>query len=74
MTKVTKDFFVTDIKDSNMFYHFDLNLYEDMVDGEYTYELLEGEKELARGLVQIGDYKSSTTNYNKKTKFKIYGK
>lgn len=74
MTKVTKDFFVTDIKDSNMFYHFELNLEEGMSDGEYSYRLLEGENELARGLVQIGNYKSSTSNYNKKVKYKVYGK
>jgi hypothetical protein len=74
MTKVTKDFFVTDLKDSNMFYHFDLNLEEGMSDGEYTYELLEGEDKLAKGLLQIGDYKKSEKQYNKKKTYKVYGK
>ena len=73
MTKVTKDFFVTDLKDSNMLYHFDLNLEEGMSDGEYTYELLEGEDKLAKGLLQIGDYKKSDKQYNKKVKYKVYG-
>lgn len=74
LTKEEKDFFVIDKRDSNMFYHFDINLEGKFVDGEYSYSLLDGEDELARGLVQIGDYKSSTTNYNKKVKYKVYGK
>lgn len=74
LTKEEKDFFVTDIKDSNMFYHFDLNLEEGMSDGEYTYELLEGEDKLAKGLLQIGDYNKSDKQYNKKKTYKVYGK
>lgn len=54
---------VTDISDSNLFYHFEMNLPSGMDDGEYTYILKRGDKELTRGLCQIGDYTPEKTNY-----------
>lgn len=58
---------VIDLEDSALFYHFNINLFEGMEDGEYTYYLKDDEKVLATGLVQIGDYKRDenvNTEYN----------
>lgn len=58
---------VIDLNDSALFYHFNINLFEGMEDGEYTYYLKDDDKVLATGLVQIGDYKRDenvNTEYN----------
>lgn len=60
-------FGVNDLKDSALFYHFNISLAEGMEDGEYTYYLKEGDELLATGLLQIGDYKRDenvNTEYN----------
>lgn len=75
-----------DKKDSNLFYHFNIKLpvtnNVDGIDvtlvdeGEYTYELIDGENIVAQGLIQIGDYKKDE-NINKVYKtekiYKVYG-
>lgn len=47
---------VSDKNTSSLFYTIEINLPTGVIDGEYTYNLIEGEKILATGLVQIGDY------------------
>ena len=38
-------------------------------------DLFDGEKKVAEGVLQIGDYKASTTVFNKEKKtYKVYGK
>lgn len=67
LTKNTVNFTVDDLKDSALFYHFDISLVDGMEDGEYTYYLKDGDKLLATGLLQIGDYKRDenvNTEYN----------
>lgn len=67
LTKNTVNFTVDDLKDSALFYHFDISLVEGMEDGEYTYFLKDGDVLLATGLLQIGDYKRDenvNTEYN----------
>ena len=83
LTKQKLTFNVTDIYSSEIFFHFELMLQDnlegiktkDIVDGEYSYNLYDGEKKVAEGVLQIGDYKASTTVFNKEKKtYKVYGK
>ena len=67
LSKNTANFTVDDLKDSALFYHFDISLVEGIEDGEYTYYLKDGNELLATGLLQIGDYKRDenvNTKYN----------
>lgn len=59
---------VSDRYDSNLFYHFDIVLKDNMPDGEYTVQLvLEDEKfgfqVLSETLAQVGCYKPTKTEY-----------
>ena len=57
LTKITK--ILDNIEDKNnsgLFYSFDISLDGSYEDGEYTYRLMDGEKVVATGLLQIGDY------------------
>lgn len=82
LTKVKLTYNVTDFHSSNIFFHFELKLYEneegikteDIVEGEYTYELFDGDKKVAEGLLQIGDYVKENKEYNNEKKYKVYGK
>lgn len=73
-TKTTTNYEVNDYFTSNIFFHFDIKLNKDMLDGEYTYNLYDGECLVANGLCQIGDYKTDVKEYNKKKTYKVYGK
>ena len=82
LTKQKLSFNVRDFHSSNIFFHFELKLYEneegikteDIVEGEYTYELFDGDKKVAEGLLQIGDYVKENKEYNNEKKYKVYGK
>ena len=50
------EFTVEDLEDSGMFWHFHINLYENMNDGEYSYFLYDEDNLVAEGLLQIGSY------------------
>ena len=57
LTKITK--ILDNIEDKNnsgLFYSFDISLDGSYEDGEYTYRLIDEEKVVATGLLQIGDY------------------
>jgi hypothetical protein len=57
LTKITK--ILDNIEDKNssgLFYSFDISLDGTYTDGEYTYRLIDEEKVVATGLLQIGDY------------------
>ena len=57
LTKITK--ILDNIEDKNisgLFYSFDISLDGSYKDGEYTYRLIDEEKVVATGLLQIGDY------------------
>lgn len=73
-TKTTTNYEVNDYFTSTIFFHFDIKLNKDMLDGEYTYNLYDGECLVANGLCQIGDYKTDVKEYNKKKTYKVYGK
>lgn len=63
VTKREYSYTVYDVNDSSLFYHFTLTLGDTMDEGEYTYILSSGEVELAKGLLQIGDYENNTKKY-----------
>ena len=66
---------VTDLNESSIYYTFNLNIPEEMDDGEYEYTLKDdGEKILATGLMRVGDYKQNNKQYiNNKDKYLQYG-
>lgn len=69
LTKVVYTFDNLDDKlTSRLFYTFDLTLPEGMDDGEYTYNLIDGNEAIvATGLLQIGDYKPNNNTYTAQT-------
>ena len=82
LTKQKLSFNVRDFHSSNIFFHFELKLYEneegikteDMSEGEYSYFLYDGDTKVAEGLLQIGDYTKENKEYNNEKKYKVYGK
>lgn len=53
---------------SRLFYTFDLTLQDNMDDGEYTYNLIDGNEAIvATGLLQIGDYTPNNNTYTAQT-------
>lgn len=61
LTKITKILDnIEDKKSSGLFYSFDISLDGSYEDGEYTYRLIDEEKVVATGLLQIGDYERDT--------------
>lgn len=66
---------LTDIGTSALFYQFNIALPNTVDEGEYQYYLMDGIKQVATGLVQIGDYKAERTTYNKENNgYVVYGK
>lgn len=82
LTKMVLTFTVNDNYTSNLFFNFEIRLeenlegieFKDIDEGEYTYVLLDNNKIIAEGLLQIGDYINDNKQYKKeKTGFKTYG-
>ena len=55
---------VEDEVTSSLFYVFNIAIADDVIDGEYTYELYDNNKKVAKGLLQIGDYTAESKEYN----------
>lgn len=56
---------VTDLNESSIYYTFNINLPEEMDEGEYNYVLKDDlDKIVATGLLRVGDYKQENTQYN----------
>ena len=70
------EYSVEDLNESSIYYTFNLNISDEMDDGEYEYTLKDdGEKILATGLIRVGDFKQENKQYiNNKDKFIQYGK
>ena len=70
------EYSVEDLNESSIYYTFNLNIPEEMDDGEYEYTLKDDlNKILATGLMRVGDFKQENTQYNNKDKKYIqYGK
>ena len=66
---------VTDLNESTIYYTFNLNIPEEMDDGEYEYTLKDNEgKIVATGLMRVGNYKQENKQYiNNKDKYIQYG-
>ena len=54
---------LTDLCTNALFYQFNINLPNVMLEGEYEYQLMEGNDILARGVLQIGDYTPQKQTY-----------
>lgn len=54
---------IEDKLDSRLFYSFDIQITEDMEEGEYTYELFEDGILKAQGLLQVGNYERDNKEY-----------
>ena len=68
---------VADLNESSIYYTFNINLPEEMDEGEYNYTLKDDlDKIVATGLMRVGDYKQENTQYinNKGNKIIQYGK
>lgn len=67
---------VTDLNESSIYYVFNINVPEEMDDGEYTYVLKDDlDKIVATGLIRVGDFKKENKQYNNKdNKYIQYGK
>lgn len=82
LTKQKLSFNVRDYHTSNIFFHFEIRLQdnledirvEDIPEGEYSYFLYDGNTKVAEGLLQIGDYVKENKEYNNEKKYKVYGK
>lgn len=65
---------LTDIGTSALFYRFNIALPNTVDEGEYQYYLMDGTKEVATGLVQIGSFEPTKTTYNKPNSgYIVYG-
>lgn len=65
VTKKTYSYTVEDVDDSRLFYHFNnFTVESGMDDGQYSYTLQDADdKQVASGVLQIGDYKNNPTTY-----------
>lgn len=73
VTKKEYEFEVTDENDSRLYWHFeDLELEENMDDGEYDYLLYDDEELVAQGLCQIGEYTPEHSQYENDNNYKQY--
>ena len=65
VTKKTYSYTVEDVDDSHLFSHFnDFKVESGMDDGQYSYILQDADdKQVASGVLQIGDYKNNPTTY-----------
>ena len=54
---------LADIGSSMLFYTFNITLPSGLDDGEYQYELFDGNMIVASGLLQIGDYVANNKTY-----------
>lgn len=65
---------LTDIGTNALFYQFNIALPNTVYEGEYSYQLMDGNNVLAIGIVQIGSYTPEKTTYNKNNEgYIVYG-
>lgn len=61
-------FNVEDELTSNIYFNFQFELDDDMVEGEYNYYVYDGDNILAQGLLRYGDYITENKAYNEPNK------
>lgn len=64
---------IEDKLESNLFYTIDIELPDDMTEGEYIYELYDNDMVVSRGLLQIGDYNAENKVYKEEKTYIVYG-
>lgn len=64
---------IEDKLESNLFYTIDVELPDDMTEGEYVYELYDNDMVVSRGLLQIGDYNAENKVYKEEKTYIVYG-
>lgn len=66
---------LTDLQTSRLYYMFDITLPEGMLDGQYSYQLIDDDnKVVATGILQVGDYVPEVTVHNTEKKgYIVYG-
>lgn len=64
---------IEDKLESNLFYTIDIELPDDMTEGEYVYELYDNDMVVSRGLLQIGDYNAENKVYKEEKTYIVYG-
>lgn len=76
INQTSKKVYTFDIFDStNKVNRYTINVTDDMKlieEGQYDYQVKSGDKLLASGILQRGDYKVVTNSYNIKTDIKVY--
>lgn len=74
LSKEKYELIVRDEGSTMNYYKLEINLYDNMAEGEYEYTLLDdNDNELSNGLLQIGNYKpQKEIKYNNKDKIKVY--
>lgn len=76
VTKSQYVYDVTDKNDSGLFYHCTVQLKGDEEEGDYDYELMDGENTLSTGLLRIGNFAQTDNKVyedNDKKGYTIYG-
>jgi hypothetical protein len=74
LTKITVNIGeIEDKLESNLFYTIDIELPDDMTEGEYVYELYDNDMVVSRGLLQIGDYNAENKVYKEEKTYIVYG-
>ena len=72
-----KQYTITGLNDlctSALFYQFNVNLPEGLLDGQFDYALMDGDKVLATGILQVGSFEPTKTTYNKPNSgYTVYG-
>lgn len=76
VTKSQYSYEVTDKNDSGLFYHCTVQLGGNEEEGDYDYQLKDGDKVLSTGLLRIGNFAQSENKVyedNDKKGYTIYG-
>lgn len=66
------EFAVADLETSRLYHNLSISLDNDMPDGEYEYELREGEDTIGNGILYIGDF-TKPEEYHKEIQYTQYG-
>jgi hypothetical protein len=73
LSKEKYELIVRDNGSTMNYYKLEINLYDNMAEGEYEYTLLDdNNNEISNGLLQIGDYKQNNDVYEHKNKIVVY--
>lgn len=64
---------IEDKLESNLFYTIDVELPDNITEGEYVYELYDNDMVVSRGLLQIGDYNAENKVYKEEKTYIVYG-